>query len=344
MRMRAVLYGTGDWAEAHIRAYGLGRELQLVGLCGHQNAAKLNALADKYAIPERALDLTALVRATRPEVVDIAGNPHYRLEGVRAALASGDVKLVNLEKPLALTPGDAYEIARLCSEREVLLTVNHQKKYLPAWRAAKEAIASGVIGRLEFLRCTCKGNLLEQGTHLVDMALHFNDYAPVSWVMGQIDELQGLDKPQASAPDAAIAALCFANGVRATLYCGSVGYEIPGETNKWYHFAVEAYGSAGHVKVSLNQSLSITTYSDGRTTTAESSWTKGFVQAIADHLDDAAHYAAHPARGHLSSLEHSLASFEVIMAIYASGCGDGRVALPRRFDDGLLGRVEGMRR
>lgn len=334
--------GTGGWAEAHAAAYRDCAEVELVGICGHRNIERLNDLAEKYGVPGRSLNLRELLAKTEPDILDLACNPHFRLEGVRAAMAPY-VKLINLEKPLVLTPEDAYEIERLCLESDKLLTVNHQKKFLPAWRKAKDIIAAGAIGEIDFMRATCRGNLLEQGTHLVDMTLYFNDYRPVSWVMGQIDELQGLDKEGVSAPNAAVATVCFDDGVRAMMEFGSVGHEIPGETNKWMQFSVEVFGSLGHVKVSLNKTLEMTTYADGRTVVEESSWDKHYLQALTAHLDAAARYAKNPAEGHVSDLAKSLASFQVIMAIYASGCGGGRIELPQRFDDQLIARLQQLR-
>jgi predicted dehydrogenase len=340
--MKAVLVGTGGWAEAHAAAYRDCTEVELVGICGHRNVERLNGLAEKYAVPERSLNLRELLAKTEPDILDLACNPHFRLEGVRAAMVP-HIKLINLEKPLALTPEDAYEIERLCLESDKLLTVNHQKKFLPAWRKAKDTIAAGAIGEIDFMRATCQGNLLEQGTHLVDMTLFFNDYCPVNWVMGQIGELQGLDKEGASAPDAAAATICFDNRVRATMELGSVGREIPGETNKWMHFSVEAYGSRGHVKVTLNTTWELSTYADGGTVVEESSWDKHYLRALTAHLDAAARYAQDPAEGHVSDLAKSLASFQVIMAIYASACDGGRIELPRRFDDQLIARLQQLR-
>jgi predicted dehydrogenase len=340
--MRAVLVGTGGWAEAHATAYRDCSEVELVGVCGHRNVERLNNLAEKYGIPERSLALHELLAKTEPDILDLACNPHFRLEGVRAAMEPY-IRLINLEKPLALAPEEAYEIERLCLENHKLLTVNHQKKFLPAWRKAKDTITAGTIGEIDFMRATCQGNLLEQGTHLIDMTLYFNDYRPVSWVMGQIDELQGLDKEGASAPDAAVATVCFDNGVRAAMEFGSVGHEIRGESNKWMHFSVEAYGSRGHVKVTLNRILEVTAYANGRTVVEEASWDKHYLQALTAHLDAAARYAKNPAEGHVSDLAKSLASFQVIMAIYASACDGGRIELPRRFDDQLIARLQQLR-
>jgi predicted dehydrogenase len=341
-KLRAVLVGTGGWAAAHAAAYRDCMEAELVGICGHCNVERLNKLAETYGVPECSLDLHRLLARTEPDILDVACNPHFRLEGVRAALRP-HIKLINLEKPLALTPEDAYEIERLCLTNNKLLTVNHQKKFLPAWRKAKDTIAAGTIGTVEFVRATCQGNLLEQGTHLVDMTLFYNNYCPASWVMGQVGELEGLDKEGASAPDAAVATLCFENGVRAVMSFGSVGHALPGETNKWYQFSVEVYGSLGHVKVSLNRTLEIVTYADGRQVVEESSWEKNYQRALTAHLDAAARYARNPAEGHISDLGNSLASFQVIMAIYASACELGRIALPRRFDRQLMARLRELR-
>lgn len=335
--MRAVLVGTG-WGTTHAAAYHNCKEVKLVGICGHRNVDRLNALADEYQIPQRSLNLDELLAKTEPDILDIATNPHYRLEGVRAAMIAS-IKLINVEKPLALTPREAYEIERLCWENNKLLTVNHQTKYLPAWRKTRDTIAAGKIGDIEFIRATCQGNLLEQGTHLIDNVLYFNDYASVSWVMGQIDELQGLDKASAAAPDAAMATICFDNGVRAMMTFGSMGHNLGGETNKWHQYAVEVYGSRGHIRVTLNKTLSITTYTDGKNVVEPASWDNNHVQAETAHLDDAARYAKNPAVGHISNLAKSLISFQVIMAIYSSGCGGGRIELPQRFDDQLMTRL-----
>ena len=342
MRQRAVLMGTGGWAETHIRAYQSCEHVELVGLCGHANRKRLGALCREYGIPEQSIDLAELVGRTQPDIVDIACNPHFRLEGVRASLQPS-VRLLNLEKPLALTPSEAYAIRDTCHQAGKLLTVNHQKKFLPAWRRARHRIVSGELGEILSMRATCQGNLLEQGTHLVDMALFYREYRPVSWVMGQIGELEGLDKPGASAPDSAMALICFDDDVRLTMTLGSIGHTIPGENNKWHQFAIEVYGSEGHLIVTLNRTLEIVNYRTGERRVEESSWSKHYVEAETAHLDAAALYAQDPAQGHVSCLENSMASFDIIMAMYASGCDHRRVHLPSAFGDSLFDRMAELR-
>jgi predicted dehydrogenase len=326
-----------------MQAYQDCSEVELVGLCGHRNVDRLSALVRKYEIPQHSLDLDELLDHTNADIVDIACNPHFRLAGVQGAMRPG-VRLINLEKPMALTPEDAYEIERLCLDNGKLLTVNHQKKFLPAWSRVKGFIDSGDLGDIQFIRATCKGNLLEQGTHLIDMVMYYNSYCPISWVMGQIGELDGLDKAGAAAPDAAVATFCFENGVRAEMAFGSTGYDIPGTDNKWYHFSVAAYGTEGHAAVALNTSWVCIRYRGRQILTGRANWEEHYVSALTGHLDAAALYAQNPDRGHVSNLDNSLQSFQAIMAVYASSTRGGRIHLPCRFDDGLMSAMADMRR
>ena len=339
-KLRCVVVGTGEWGQTHIGAYEQCRNVELAGLCDPINAEQLAQVADRFGIAERSTDLAELIEKTHADMTDVACNPHYRLEPVRIAAGFDSVKLVNVEKPLALDPGDAYAIARICREAGKRLTVNHQKKFLPAWAKAREAIDSGHIGKMQFLRASCQGNILEQGTHLVDMLLCFNAYRPIRWVMGQVGELEGFDKEQASAPDAAVAVIAFDDDSRGYLTFGSVGHNVPEETFKWWHFVCEAYGDEGHVHVSLNKTLRIVRYGDGQITEQPADWEGNYIAAVAAHLDAAAAYAEDPSVGHPSDLEKSLASFDAVMAIYESARSHRRVDLPWRADDNLVEDVK----
>lgn len=335
---RALLLGTGGWAGAHAKAYRLCSEIELVGICGHRNRERLDALCREHGVPG-GTDLGEMLDRLRPDVLDIACNPHGRVEPILAGCARPWVRLVNTEKPLALLPSEARTIAGQCRASGTLLTVNHQKKYLPAWAKLAALIRDGALGEVRFFRASCQGNLLEQGTHLVDMLMHYNGHSPLEWVMGQIDDLDGLVKAGASAPDSAIAELAFANGARALLEIGKVGPCYPGETNKWHHFGITALGDRGMATITLNRTLEVVRFATGERTSEKSSWDENYIAAIAAHLDDAARYAANPALGHSSDLDKSMLSFAALMGIFASALDGGRVRFPADFEDRV---VEGL--
>jgi predicted dehydrogenase len=172
---------------------------------------------------------------------------------------------------------------------------------------------------------TCQGNLLEQGTHIIDMALFFSHYAPVEWVVAQVGELHGLRKPSASAPDLALAEMAFSNGVRCVMEFGTLGRLVAEETNKWWRFAIEVCGEKGRLRVTLN-SGAVVEFFDGRPRIEwETNWDRDFPGALVRHFE----LVVKNARGGSVPLfrpENALLSFNVVMAIYQSALSHARVA------------------
>lgn len=117
--------------------------------------------------------------------------------------------------------------------------------------------------------------------------------------MGQIGDLDGFDKDGASAPDSTIAVVQFRNGVRASLEFGAAGRTISAKDSKWFQFVLEAYGSEGHVKIGLNQTLEWVHYGDGTTAIEPSSWDLHYLDALAAHLQSLESCIQAPASGYL---------------------------------------------
>lgn len=336
MKLKVVLVGTKGWADAHAKAYQASDSFELVGLCGHSNAERLKALADRYGIAARSLDLAALLQETSPDIIDIVSSADARLELIKTAVGCPSVKLINIEKPLALTPSEAYEIERLCKANGKLALVNHQHKYLPAWRKAQRLLREGAIGEIELIRATTKVNIMEQGSHLIDMAMFFNDYHPIRWVMGQTGPYEGKDSSPIVAPDEALGSILFANGVRAVVECGAFARSLKGETNPFYHIGIDVYGSEGHLKIALNQTLELRNYASGLHTIEKSSWDEHHSQALIDYMNSIPEYVANPQAGHFCDLAHAMLSFQAMMAIYHTSKYGGRIELPHRFEDDIV--------
>ena len=85
---KVLLIGTGVWAENHVKAYALCREVELAGVVGHSNEARLNELADGYNIPHRSMNVADAIDGVQPDIVDVAANPQFRLAGLRACIGT----------------------------------------------------------------------------------------------------------------------------------------------------------------------------------------------------------------------------------------------------------------
>lgn len=144
MTLRVGVIGTG-WAHRvqipAFRAVGL----EIVGIAG-RDQAKTAQVAAAHGIAFHTTAWRDLLELDC-QLVSLTSPPKLHREQAIAVLEAG--KHLLCEKPLAM---DEVEAAAMCqvAERypEQLALVDHQLRFLPARRKAKELIDSGVIGRI----------------------------------------------------------------------------------------------------------------------------------------------------------------------------------------------------
>jgi predicted dehydrogenase len=240
----------GSW---HARSIARSREVELAGVCDLDEPLA-RELAGELS-PARAYgDLDAMLAAEGPDLLAIATpNTSHAALTVRAAQAG--VRGICCEKPMAVDLSEARAMAAVCREARVPLIINHQRRTLPAMVRMRELITEGAIGHVQLLRGTCQGDLLTDGTHLVDSLLHLAGDADVEWVFGAVyrdppppgEERSGGFKAAGGyryghpVESGAVGIWQFAGGPRAEVYTG--GLHLSGRQYNDY----EVLGSRGRL-------------------------------------------------------------------------------------------------
>jgi predicted dehydrogenase len=172
-------------AYQHADAYqALPDDCELVA-CADIVKENAEAFAQAYGGLRIYLSYHEMLAEENLDVVSICTWPHLHLEMVLAAAGAG-VKAIHCEKPMAHKWGDARLMAQECERRGVQLTFNHQRRFGACFRKAKELLEEGAIGELARVETAC-GNLLEYGTHPIDLCTYYNDEILAEWVIAQID-------------------------------------------------------------------------------------------------------------------------------------------------------------
>ena len=162
-------------------------------------------------------------------------------------------KHVLVEKPGAIAARDLTEIEALARARGVRVRIGYNHRFHPAFRKARELLASGVLGPLMFLRAryghggrkgydrewradaaqSGGGELIDQGVHLIDLA---------GWFLGRFPTVEGhaatyfWDMP---VDDNAFLSLRTADGRTAWLHASCT---------EWKNlFSLEIYGRTGKI-------------------------------------------------------------------------------------------------
>src|SRR5262249_56959247 len=90
-------------------------------------------------------------------------------------------RAVLCEKPMAVHLADADRMIQAARAHGTLLCVNHQRRFTPRYVAAKELIDAGAIGLVTHVSAICGGDLLTDGTHLIDLTRYLVGELPTAW-------------------------------------------------------------------------------------------------------------------------------------------------------------------
>jgi predicted dehydrogenase len=146
MKLRGAISGFGEVAaRAHLTGWRMRDDVSLMAI--HDPVAARRHEAIRLIKNVRVYDdLELMLDGEAPEFVDVASPPAYHAAAVRAALKAHAHVLV--EKPLCLSLDEFDELAALAGGGGRILMCVHNWKHAPAYRAARDAITAGKIGRV----------------------------------------------------------------------------------------------------------------------------------------------------------------------------------------------------
>ncbi len=249
-----AIVGTGMVARYHAEAVSRTAGARLVAVCGSSPGRSAEA-AERFGVPYESSYEALLARGDVDVVCVCTPSGLHAAQTIAAAQAG---KHVLVEKPLALTLADADAAISACGAAGVLLAVALQRRSDPAFRAVREAIESGDLGRMVLGTVSVPysrpqsyydsaawrgtwaldggGALMNQGVHLVDLLL---------WYMGDVVEVQAHADTLAheiEVEDCVAAVLRFASGALGSIVATTAA--APG-----YPHRVEVYGDRGGVQI-----------------------------------------------------------------------------------------------
>lgn len=203
-RLDVAVIGAGFIARTHVPAWiALGARIRIFSTDG-----RAASLAEEFGLTEAASLEEALDWAA---VADICTPTTTHRDIALAAFEAGAHVLC--EKPLALTPHDAQEMADAAHKAGRLLCPAHVVRFFPAYVRLRDAVTSGALGRVAVARFTRTGRYPTWSSWFADPALSggivtdqmLHDMDIARWLFGEIVSIHATQRGTPDAPDGPVA-------------------------------------------------------------------------------------------------------------------------------------------
>ena len=237
--VRMGVVGCGSIAEiAHLPSITQRKEARLVAVCDlDDNQAKTTAA--KWGAERHFTDYRAMFENANLDGVVIA-TPNNSHRNIAISAAGAGVHVV-VEKPLAVTNTEAWDIVNACKEAGVKLMVGCDRRFWTHNQWTKQLITEGIIGNLlmsrgslhehwynyqnhvartEFrLDCKVAGGaaLNDTGAHVIDLLTWLND-SKVKRAVG-VARRMAMPESYTQCDDTALVMVEFENGAVGTVSC-----------------------------------------------------------------------------------------------------------------------------
>lgn len=220
-RLRIGVIGLGWFGEIHCDAIAGIPNLELAALCT-RTESRLAEMATKFGVAKTYTNYADMLADPDIDAVSIVTMWDQHTDPTIAALKAG--KHVFLEKPMASTVADCARIMEAAKDAKGILQIGHICRFNPRYRAAKEAIDAGRIGKIVSMSSRRNipaawtptilnkiGPIVGDAIHDTDLMLWFTGDRVVSTYAQTVD-VRGLKHP-----DIGQTMYRFAGGASATL-------------------------------------------------------------------------------------------------------------------------------
>ncbi len=249
MSVRIALLGAGEFGALHASVLAELPGAELAVVCD-PDAARGSAVAGALEVPFTG-DADAVLADPSVDAVVVASPEVFHVPQGEAALRAGKHALV--EKPVALTSGDARRLAAVVEETGKVLMPGHILRFVPAYALVKEQLGTGGHVHSAFARRNVPARRFlagHQRTHTALMSLA-HDLDLLLWYLeGQHPErvyaVERRTTPGAENPDVFWGLVEFSGG---TVACVESLWTIPDGGGRYVDVELELSTDRGFVTV-----------------------------------------------------------------------------------------------
>ncbi|MBL7124612.1 MAG: Gfo/Idh/MocA family oxidoreductase [Dehalococcoidales bacterium] len=162
----------------HAGAYSAVDSVELVAVCD-LNEEKLRKCGEKWGIPSLYKDVEEMLDNEALDILSICTWNSSHLEIARQAASSG-ARAIFCEKPIADSLKNADEMIKLCHEKDIILQVDHQRRFDKFHQEVRSFLQGGNLGRIQQVTFYYTRGIANTGSHMFDLLRFF--FGDAEWI------------------------------------------------------------------------------------------------------------------------------------------------------------------
>lgn len=341
MRYRAGIVGCGRIGSefdddpkrkiisSHAGAYSAVPQTELVAVADI-NKEKLDKCGKKWGVKSLYQDYEEMLAKENLDILSICTWNSTHLDIAEKAARAG-VRAIFCEKPIADTLAHAEKMIKVCKEKNVLLMIDHQRRFDKFHQNIRYFIEQGGLGKVQQASFYYTAGIANTGSHMFDLLRFFFD--DVKWVYAIYSENKS---PNPADPNID-GSLKFKNGLFCTVQACDV---------KSFHiFDVDVIGTMGRIRIThsgfdcefykTEESKLFSGYNElyPSQPPIDKNTPRNFMVNAVQHLVDCLDHKKEP----ISSGEDGRAALELICAFHESAKANGKkINMPLKKSDIII--------
>ena len=331
---RVGFIGCGGIARAHADGYKALRNARIELVAGADIAPDspgAQRMAAEYGVKLYAY-YREMLDKEQLDIISVCTWPRTHCESTVAAAEHG-AKGILCEKPMAISLPEADRMIAACEQSGTTLAIGHAHRFSPQAVKARELVRKGEIGKLTLIWGHCPLDLMNNGTHVIDLINFLNGDAEPVWVMGQIDRQRKLEgrgnHPDMVMEDMAVGRVGYANGVVGLIELGERADQS---------FAFKLVGTDGIIDVNRPDGPTVKVLSGFR----QRGWYAPEIQSIHSTFHAELEELIEAMEGrltHRGAAKNGRRALEIIMGIFESSNRRSALDFPITSPDFVLERM-----
>ncbi len=173
----------------HAGAYKNNPKTRLVAFCDIDEG-KLQKYGKKFSVTNLFTNIDDMLQAVKPDLVSICTLPQQHYDMVSKAAQFG-VKGIFCEKPISTNIEDTKKMIEVCKKNNVVLMINHQRRFDPLMNEIKKTIENNILGYITHTTFYYTAGIYNTGTHVIDLLRFF--FGDIEWISGEKSKVKSSD-------------------------------------------------------------------------------------------------------------------------------------------------------